>query len=133
MLFRFFSIIFVFGTVFLLGCNAEKRLLSNPQKHLNNQVQEMIVMLEEEKFKEFILTYAHPEDLEKMMDDEGSIEELADEFSGGKSMAMLKFLKDALKTDPKFNDDKTTGIYYPASSHMPMKLERIGTNWYIRN
>lgn len=115
-----------------MGCSPSKKLQKNPEAYVKVQIQEMIDLLETGDLGQFISTYAHPEDLEKIKGDE-SLDEIVEDFSKNKAQLLLTALKDALEGKPEFNDQKTRAIFKSADVYRPLILERVESQWYIRN
>lgn len=129
---QYLKILSVFLLVSVISCSPSRKLSKSPDTGLKKQIGEMITLLETGDLVKFIKTYAHPDDLEKILGEE-SIEEIAKDFSRKKAQLLLQSLTEALDDEPEFNEDKTRAVFKAVGTSRPVILESVGQQWYIRN
>jgi hypothetical protein len=120
-----------------IAAEAEKpAAAAKPMEQLDTAIPHGIALLEASKFKEFLETFATPEDLKKMKE-VTSLDELAKRFGKDRApnvIAVLKAIKDA---KPKLEDDGKKATYpIPenlAETKQSIVFIRVGTAWYIED
>lgn len=107
----------------------------DPRETLETARVEMIRLLEAEDYKGLIETFAHPEDLKKILD-KRSIDEVAKNFKeNGKGAKLLKALKSIEGKQPEINETGDVARFKvdenaPGGGITFAKFEGL---WYIRN
>lgn len=99
---------------------------------LRTQVNEMIEILESnepEVIKQFIQTYALPEDLEKIE----ITDELITGFIKSKKVRLLRALTGALETEPKHKDDEKTYVFMVNPRKLIMVYSDSQKSFFMRN
>lgn len=107
----------------------------DPRLKIATAIEDGIRLLEANEHKQFIETYAHPDDLKKILDDK-SIDELVKQFKGRNADQLLKVLQLIRRKMPKTSEDGEKAVFKLDGDVLPSKeirFEKSGGLWYIRN
>lgn len=95
-----------------------------------------IKLLETGEFKQFIESFASPDDIKKMNEGPG-VAEVAKRFGTGQSAVLIKVLNGIKGTKPTMSEDGKTATYPLPAGVVEFKKDitfvRIGAQWYIKD
>lgn len=106
-----------------------------PRENVDTAVKEAIRLVEAKEIATFIMQFAHPDDLKKILKGK-TIEELAEQFSAQKSANLLLALKDIDGKKPELSEDGTQAMFKVDLKTAPggrIVFQKSGKLWYIRN
>lgn len=108
----------------------------DPRESLETAIPEAIRLLEAKEAVTFIKQFAHPDDLKKLAEQGKTPENMAEQFSGDKSMRLLAVLKEIKDKKPEASEDGLTMLYKVEDNKAPggkIVFQKSGKLWYIRN
>lgn len=137
-----FAVITCMGTA--AGQAAEEKF--DPAAALKTQIDEMIKLLEEEKYEALLIRVIPPSVRKEMFDEKGKPSaEFIEQFKKDKAEDLLKALSATKGLTPEWNEDKTIATYTfdeklrkeKKLKSRPLKFTRAdpdaGETWYIMN
>lgn len=107
----------------------------DPRENVDTAVKEAIRLVEAKEIATFIMQFAHPDDLKKILKGK-TIEELAEQFSAQKSANLLLALKEIDGKKPELSEDGTQAMFKVDLKTAPggrIVFQKSGKLWYIRN
>ncbi len=100
------------------------------EKELMDVIDGMISILEKKDHKAFVEKYMPPGMLEAAKN-EGELESIIKVFSEQKADKLLEHLKKAKKIKPVI-DENNIAVYNEEGFYLPIKLVKIGDQWYLK-
>ena len=127
------------GIIGLTACknSATTSKSSDPRTNPETAVTDMIRLLEQKDYKQFIEHYFDPETLQRILG-MYSMDEFVENFASKDSKnvdKILSALKMAEKISPELNDDKTEARYPKdqINAGRDILLGKVGEYWYLKN
>ncbi len=109
----------------------------DPRLNPETAVADMINLLENKQYKQFIKNYFDPETLQRVLS-MYSIDDFVENFASKDSKNIEKILaalKNAQKIKPELNDEKTEARYSKdkINSERDLALKKLGEYWYLKS
>lgn len=109
---------------------------AHPCAKLETAIPHGIKLLEEKKFKEFIETFAHPDELKKILENT-DLETIAKGLAeSDKGAILIKIFKDLQGKEPMLAENGSKATYKVTTEGSPkdaIEFVKVEGRWYIRN
>lgn len=111
----------------------EKDVQLDPRVELKTAIPAARELLVKERYKEFILKYAHPEELAEVLKRK-NIDELAKSFGESKAQPLLEILKQIEGQQPRYEKEGTVAVFKTKDSRRDaIQWAKHKGLWYIQN